>query len=217
MKALILQHEDSTPPGSTLEWLKQKNITCEVLQVPQAPSLPAMDSFDLLVICGGSMNVDQEATFPWLKVEKEFIRRAIETQKKIVGLCLGSQLLSEVLGGQVQKHSVCEVGWQKVQLIESKKELTVFQWHAYSFSIPPKAERTASSEACKNQAFRLGKNILAYQFHPETTNEWAMECALDPALPAPAQWVQTPEEIKRDLKYQPKLQDWYFAQLDSLL
>lgn len=215
MKAIIIQHEASSPPGTTVDWFQKNGVPFEILEIAKGAKLPPMNAFDLLVVCGGSMNVDQEHLFPWLKTEKAFIGEAAKANKKIVGLCLGGQLLAEVLGGSVQKHPRWEAGWQSVTLA-NQDELKVFQWHGYSFNLPPNAKLLASSVGCENQAFTYGQNILAFQFHPETTERWAIECSQDPELPAAEEFVQTPAEIQRDLKYQQPLQAWYFAQLNSL-
>jgi GMP synthase (glutamine-hydrolysing) len=214
MKTLILQHEKSTPAGTTLQWLEQKKWPFEIVIPSEVAKLPSSDSFDLLVVCGGSMNVDQEAQFPWLLQEKKLIQEAIVQKKKIVGLCLGGQLLAEALGGQVQKHPHWEVGWHTVQVID-QSVFKAFQWHGYSFTIPPGAERTATNEACENQSFRFRDHIIGFQFHPESTEQWILECADSPRLPTTG-FVQTGEDIKRDLKYQPSLQKWYFSQLEAL-
>jgi GMP synthase-like glutamine amidotransferase len=106
------------------------------------------------------------------------------------------------------------VGWQEVQFTDGQR-LKVFQWHGYSFSLPPGTELLASNDACQYQAFSRGSQVLACQFHPETTREWAIECSESPKLPTSG-YVQTREEIQRDLKFQPGLQAWYFSQLDRL-
>ena len=214
MRVLILQHEKSTSPGSTIQWCQERGHRVQILAADGTEVWPTADQFDFLVICGGSMNVDQEAEFPWLKAEKSFLQRSLQQKKKIVGLCLGGQLLAEALGGRVQKQAHWEVGWQPVQL-DDGTELVAFQWHGYQFSHPPKTKITASNEACPFQAFSFGNQALGFQFHPETTEAWAIECAEDKQLPTTG-FTQTGEEIKAGLAYQPKLQAWYFSQLDRL-
>lgn len=216
MKALIIQHEASTPLGSTKEWLETRNIVYTVLFFDEIINYKANQSFDLLIICGGSMNVDQEDLYPWLKNEKIIITNYINENKKIVGLCLGGQLLAEMLGGKVEQLPFWEVGWQKVQLLNGRP-LIVFQWHSFAFSLPPDAHLLASSEACPVQAFTHGENILAVQFHPETTVEWALECAAHPDIPHESNFVQSSIEIQRDIIYQKEMQEWYFRQLDLLI
>jgi GMP synthase-like glutamine amidotransferase len=176
--------------------------------------------FEFLIICGGSMNVDQEAQFPWLKIEKQLIQFFIKDKKIILGLCLGGQLLAEALGAKVQKHPEWEVGWQPVKILSESnpQNLMAFQWHGYSFEIPNGAKLLASSDICQGQAFLFGDQILGFQFHPETTIEWALDCASDENdFPTQTKFVQTPAEIKKGLHWQPLLEKWYFKTLDSLV
>ncbi len=214
MKVFILQHEDSTPPGSTLKWVESRGHSLQVLKASDISHWPSLEDFDLLVICGGGMNVDQEDRYPWLRQEKQLIQQSLRAGKKIVGLCLGAQLLAEALGARVGKHTDWEVGWHSVHL-NNQEELKVFQWHGYSFDLPRGAELMASNSNCFCQAFTYESRVLAFQFHPETTKEWATECAEHPRLPITG-WVQSREEIKRDIQFQPQLQSWYFSQLDQL-
>ncbi|MFZ4405435.1 MAG: type 1 glutamine amidotransferase, partial [Pseudobdellovibrionaceae bacterium] len=198
-------------------------MNCFAVQIWQ-PGLdfPSIDSFDMLFICGGSMNVDQTHVHPWLIAEKEFIKSAIKNNKKMVGLCLGAQLIADVLGAKVNRHIHSEVGWHKVNLIPftpvlSKFEsLMVFQYHSYTFALPEGAQLIAGNSACSNQGFVLGKNILAFQFHPEASIDWIQSCAEDKDLPQ-GPYCQTAKEMIRDSIYQPPMQDWYFAGLDYLI
>lgn len=215
MKALILQHEETTPPGSTTDWLLEKAIPYEICWPSKATSWPETEVFDLLFICGGSMNVDQEERHPWLKREKELIKKAIAEKKKVVGLCLGGQLIAEALGGRVGKHPQFEVGWHSV-LLKNGESLKVFQWHGYSFSLPPGTELIATNSNCKYQGFTFAENVLAFQFHPESTESWVRQCSLSPNLPQVG-FVQTPDEIRQGLEHLPSLRRWYFSQLDQLI
>lgn len=65
--------------------------------------LPDLGNFDWLVIMGGPMNVYEDEKYPWLAAEKIFIREAIEGGKVVLGICLGAQLIADVLGGKVRK------------------------------------------------------------------------------------------------------------------
>ena len=216
MNALILRHTISTPPGTTLDWLKQRKIPHQVLMVSEIKIWPDLSSFDLLFICGGAMNVDQEDLYPWLKAEKQFIADAIQAGKKIVGLCLGSQLLAEILGAKVYPHSKWEAGWHPVQLQDGKK-LTVFEWHAYTFDLPPGAELLATNHQCRHQAYRYGTQILAFQFHPEANEEWVRERVND--VNAPTQgFIQTGDEIENGISlFLARQTEWYFQTLDQHL
>ncbi len=222
MKAHILQHTVSTTPGSTIQWLQSENIpfTMTLFFEPN-PVLPSIDSFDLLIICGGEMNVDEEHKYSWLGAEKKFIKSALDKNKKVVGLCLGGQLMAEALGAYVGKHKTWEVGWWPVELnlppvmkMNSASHLTPFQYHGYSFETPKGAIRFASSEACEHQAFLWGKSAIGFQFHPESTKVWVVECSEEKA-PIGA-FVQTATQIIEGNQYQPALQRWYFEILTWL-
>lgn len=212
MKALILQHEEKTPPGSILQWLKERGIPYKVHFTQNG--FAALASFDFLIICGGTMDVDQEMIFPWLVEEKLFIHKTIIDKKKILGICLGAQLLAEQLGGKVYKASQWETGWQKINLLDERKEMNVFQWHGYQFSVPTPAIIFAESEACPQQAFTFKDHIMACQFHPEATIDWIKQCAEKSDLPAQSPFTQNKEEILNSLAQQETMRSWFFHKLD---
>ncbi|TCM70853.1 GMP synthase-like glutamine amidotransferase [Acinetobacter calcoaceticus] len=140
-------------------------------------ALPAVDDVDLLIIMGGPMSVNDEANFPWLKVEKRWIRRYLATSKPALGLCLGGQLIANALGAIVQRTPQPEVGWSTVYKSEYipahcfkvPAEIRVLQWHRETFNIPKGAIRLAENSVCPNQLYQIGKNVLGFQFHPEIT------------------------------------------------
>ena len=217
MKLLILQHEADTPPGSTLEWLSLRHFDYEIQNSFELLNKKMnFDHYDGLIICGGSMNVDQENKIPWLKNLKSEIKNAIQKNKKIFGICLGSQLLAEALGAQVQRMPQAEIGWHKVTLTFpfQKNDLMAFHWHYYQFSLPLGAERLGYTPACPNQGFQFGKNILAYQFHPETTESWVNECLVGHTPKENQLYQQSAEEILKLNTYLEGLKQWYFTELD---
>jgi GMP synthase-like glutamine amidotransferase len=185
MKIHYLQHVSFEDPGSILTWAKNRG--CGVTNTPLynypkgGVPFPLMRDFDWLVIMGGPMNVYEEAEYPWLAEEKAFIKDAVDNGKLIIGLCLGAQLLSCVLGGAVARNPYKEIGWFPVTLTPEARSLPlfsflpenplVFQWHGNTFSIPPGAVLLAESGACKNQAFMYRERIFAFQFHLENTRE----------------------------------------------
>ena len=216
MKVLIIQHETSTPPGTVIQWLESRGASYKIHFFSSGALLQQAD-FDVVFICGGSMNVDQESDFSWLVEEKMYIHSIIKGNKKIVGLCLGAQLLAEVLGGTVFKSPVWEVGWQKINLLETNTSLVAFHWHGYQFISPPGSVVIAENECTPHQGFKFGANILAYQFHPESTLDWVVECATDPEIPTKDKFVQNKEEILANLNNQKNMQDWFFRELDRFL
>lgn len=190
MKVLILQHEKAVTAGSTLEWLRLKKLDYLIYNMWENEPFPETTDFYFLIVCGGTMNVDQAETFPWLLEEKKLVTKSIAEKKLILGLCLGGQLIAEALGAEVGKLLLDETGWHSVDLFEgsansTSRNLIAFQWHSYGF-----------------------------QFHPETTINWVTERAITKRLPPPSESSQTEGVIQAGLKFQPQLQDWYFQFLD---
>ncbi len=170
--------------------------------------LPDTKDFEALVIMGGPMNVYETDNYPWLEAEKELIRKAIREKKKVLGICLGAQLIADCMGAKVSRNREKEIGWFPVTLEESgvgntpllrgiPAEFTAFHWHGDTFSIPESAVRIGSSEACPNQGFIIADHVLALQFHLETTLQ-SMENLLsncsDELVEAP--YIQSAEEIR---------------------
>lgn len=144
-------------------------------------SFPALDALDGLFILGGPMNVHEEDRHPWLAPEKKFIEAAVRAGKPTLGICLGAQLLSVVLGGRVTRNPRKEIGWFPVRVTPSGRETDLFRdfpdefmafhWHGDRFTIPPGAVHAARSDACGEQAFVYQGRVVGLQFHLESTEE----------------------------------------------
>ncbi|MES3038789.1 MAG: type 1 glutamine amidotransferase [Bdellovibrionota bacterium] len=208
---LVIQHYDSTTAGSTFDWLVQKSIKFQVWRVDSQPE-PDISKFEGLIVCGGKHNVDQVDVYPWLKREKEIIKERAEKGSPVLGLCLGGQLLAESIGGEVGPHKGWEIGWYPVQLANDEI-LTSFQYHSYRFLIPPKAELTVKGDYCLHQGFSY-KNSMGFQFHPECTKEWIVNCTNGMTTNYQGN-VQTAKQIIDDIANQVTLQNWYYKVLES--
>lgn len=220
----IIQHSEVTKPGTTLHWLEKNKLPFRIVRAVEEP-LPSAKQVEALIICGGGMNVDQEDKFPWLGEEKKLIRDCISMNKKTLGLCLGGQLIAEVLGARVTKHSTWELGWQDVELSsapdievpQAGEKFRVFQWHGYSFDTPKGASRIASSPACEHQAFIFNNGlVIGTQFHPEMTSEMIFDWIKDEKKLETGPYCQTEQEIVSEIAIQlPLLTRWYFQLLDQ--
>lgn len=202
-----LQHADHEDSGCIEPWLRSRGHAVSYTRLFAGESPPVLDSFDWLIVMGGPMNIYEYEAHPWLKTEKSFINDAIVTKKKILGICLGSQLVSDVLGGKVTKNKYQEIGWFNVNMTpdRNKSPMTngiedrylAFHWHGDTYALPPGAKCLASSEACSQQAFSWGDRVLGLQFHLEVTAANAREwLRVDP--PRPDRYVQTPDFILAD-------------------
>lgn len=140
-----------------------------------------MDELDWLIVMGGPMGIYDEAVYPWLSGEKEFIRQAIAANKVVLGICLGAQLIANALGAKVGPGENKEIGWfpvrktadgNKSKLVDSMPgQLVVFHWHGDQSDIPANCLRLAESEACPNQILQYGDRVIGLQFHFEATEQ----------------------------------------------
>jgi GMP synthase-like glutamine amidotransferase len=181
VKIQCLTHVPFEDAANIAPWAESRGHSIRYTNLYQRQPLPGLNNFDMLAIMGGLMNVYEHDKYPWLVAEKNLIKRAIDAGKKVLGVCLGAQLMSDVLGGVVTKNPYPEIGWHPVTLTDRAAEtglfdgfpetFTVFQWHGDTFSTPPGAVLLARGEVCRNQAFLHGPNALALQFHLEYSRQ----------------------------------------------
>ncbi len=176
MKALILKNIFNEGPGTILNYFRSAGIAYTVLDLA-SESPPPPDRFDILIVMGGPMSVHDADRFPYLSVEEKIIQEAIDKDKKILGICLGAQMIAKAIGSRVYTGHKKEIGWSDITLTQDGltdkaigplgKSFKVFQWHGDTFDIPKGAVRLAESALYPNQAFRFKDNIYALQFHLE--------------------------------------------------
>lgn len=205
MKVLILQHSVHEDAGNILNWCNKQNVEISFIKLFEPnPQFDLTETFDLMVVLGGPMSVNDEEELSWLKPEKVFIRQMIELNIPVLGICLGAQLIATALGATVSKNPEVEIGWHSVRKVSNIKNvfqfpeaLEVFHWHGETFQIPHNGILLAESDACKNQAYQIGDRVIGLQFHPEvalkTIDLW-IEDGGD-SLPS-SKFVQTAEEMK---------------------
>lgn len=200
-----LQHVAFEGLGSMERWLQEKGHTLSCTRLWAGDTLPAPDSFDGLIVMGGPMGIYDHDEYPWLPVEKEFLRKVVDQKTPILGICLGAQLLADVLGTEVSANPEKEIGWFPVTRTDDvpesfatvlPEEFAVFHWHGDTFGLPDKSVRLYSSKACLNQAFLYQEHVLGLQFHLETTIESATtlidNCR---AELVDASWIMSEEEM----------------------
>jgi GMP synthase-like glutamine amidotransferase len=165
--------------GCIEEWITKNEHTASFTHFYEDYQLPNLSDIDWLIVMGGPMGIYDDQLYPWLKKEKSFIREAIEAGKTVIGICLGSQLIADVLGAKVYPNNQKEIGWFNLERTEEGKKGTilagfednfhVFHWHGDTFDLPEGSKRLFQSEITANQAFLYNKKVLGLQFHFEVT------------------------------------------------
>jgi GMP synthase-like glutamine amidotransferase len=205
MRVHWLQHADHEDPGTALSWLKAHGHTVQGSLLHRGQALPALEDFELLIVMGGPMNIYEHARHPWLVAEKQLIRRSLDGGKRLLGICLGAQLIADQLGGPVTRNTETECGWWPVRLTTAGRrdplfanwpdEIAPFHWHGDTFALPPGCASLAASDACEHQAFSYDEGrVLGLQFHPEVRADMLQEWfGADP--PPPGRWVQMADAV----------------------
>lgn len=216
LRIQVFQHVPFEDIGSLEPWAESRGHGVSYTRFHAGDGPPPPESYDWLVVMGGPMGVHDEDKLPWLKGEKRGIEAALKAGKSVLGVCLGAQLMADVLGARVARNRHPEIGWHPVELGARAQRtwmaeafpprFTAFHWHGDAFEIPSGAVSLGASEACEHQGFLYGHNALALQFHPEVTGagveDLLRECAHElTARP----FVQDAAAIRAGIRHAPDL------------
>lgn len=199
MSVLILKNIASEGPGTLEDFLQGRGTYYKIVNCA-IENIPGSKDFDTLVMLGGPMSVNEEKVYPYIKKEMALVKEFVAKGKKVLGICLGAQVMAKALGAKVYPGPEKEIGWYDIELTDGgtrdrcMKELAVspkaetadfctgskvFHWHGETFDIPEGAVRLAKSELYPNQAFRYGAGAYAFQFHIEVRKEMIYEWLKD--------------------------------------
>ena len=209
----IFRHAATEGPGYLATYLTRHGVPWQVVKLDEGAPVPDDPrAFGGMAFMGGPMSVNDD--LPWIPEVLDLIRAGVDADVPVIGHCLGGQLMSKALGGEVTRNPVKEIGWGRVEVVghpvasewfgAPSASFDSFHWHGETFSIPPGAARVLSSPYCANQAFVTGKH-LGMQCHVEMTEElvrtwcrdWQKEVkSLASRMPS----VQTPEEMLDEIE-----------------
>ena len=182
-KLLVIQHDDDTALGALAPALERHGIA-QVVVKPDDVEAASLEGIDGLLVMGGVMHPDDPARV--LVRERELIAEAHAGGRPVLGVCLGSQLVSQACGGTAGPAPRSEIGWTPVAmraaaaddgLLAGVETPTLFEWHYYCCAPPAGSAILAENEVCI-QAFRIGERTWGIQFHVEVTPEIVAEWAV---------------------------------------
>lgn len=172
----IIRFSPTEGPGYLADRLAAAAIPWQLVRIDEGDALPSScNAYSGIAMMGGPMSVNDP--LPWIPPLLGLIGQAVASDVPLIGHCLGGQLISKALGGEVTDNKCKEMGWQRVEVVGDSQAqpwfgdvsaFTTFQWHYQTFSIPPGATRVLRNAYCENQAFVLGPHI-GFQCHIEMT------------------------------------------------
>jgi len=179
---LVLQHAECESPYLIGDVLTKRGFVLKTLRPDLGDVVPwNLDEIAGLVVMGGPQSVYEMDRFPYLEAEMRLIKSAVNANRPVLGICLGSQLMAAALGARVYKGSRREIGWHQIRLADEAKtdflwkgvpsEFEGFHWHGDVFDLPVGAARLASSDITPNQAFVFGEKAYGFLFHLEVTRD----------------------------------------------
>ena len=207
----IFRFARSEGPAYFATYLEQRAIPWKLFALDEGRAVPKdAHRFSGMAFMGGPMSVNDD--LPWIKPMLELVRDAVRKDVPTLGHCLGGQLMSRALGGEVTRARVKEIGWGQVEVADNNvarewfaplAAFESFHWHGETFSIPPGATRVLGNANCANQAFATGRH-LGMQCHIEMTEDliraWCRGGADEIRESAASPGVQAPAKMEKNLE-----------------
>ena len=170
----VLQYYERDGVGFFGEHLRARGVPIQVFELFNGHTAPAsLEGFGGLCLLGGPMSVNDD----WgpLRDGERLILEALRGEVPVFGHCLGGQLMSRALGGQVGAAAYAEIGWSQVDAQDDplahhwfgRTTFPMFQWHSETFTLPVGARLIATGVHCHHQAFAIGNLHIGVQFHCE--------------------------------------------------
>lgn len=183
MSLLVVQHQETCPPGRVGEWLTAEGVPLDVRRPYAGESLPEdLDGHDGLLVLGGQMGCRDDAVAPWLPAVRELIVTAAKGATPTLGICLGHQLAAVALGGEVGRNGAGRtVGMLTVDgstelagdaVLANAAAAPVVQWNDDIVTrLPSTATALATNSRGDLLLARLAPTVWGVQGHPEADRE----------------------------------------------
>lgn len=225
MKIHYIQHEKLEDLGCIRLWLLTNNDTISYTHIWENPVFPEAENVDMLIILGGSMSANDDDKYEWMTAEKVFIQKCLQYNVAILGICLGSQLVANVLGAKVYAAPQKEIGWFDITAYSESeanpifnilpKEFITLHFHGDTFDLPHQTKLLYSSQQTKNQAFAYKNNVIGLQFHLEMIKSGISEL-FTLLKDEPSGTIQSKDFVLSKVKYIEQNNDFMYSLLDWL-
>ena len=227
MRIHVIKHEALEGPGAIAAWAGQRAHGLATTELSAGQALPEISSFDALVLMGGSMSVNDEDRCAWLRPEKQLVRDSLAAGKKILGICLGAQMIASALGAPITRNAEKEIGWFPVEATPGGRShafwrglphaLPVFHWHGETFGLPQGAVQLLRSAACEQQGYAVGTQALALQCHLEVDAASMLDMIVNgrDELDLKRNFIQSEEAMKAQPEVLVRMRPVLFRLLDQ--
>lgn len=147
--------------------------------VPSLPSDEVLQTAKAVIFSGGAYSCNDES-LTWLEPVREFIRKVYRDypRVKMLGICLGSQVLAQAFGGvvksgspdsyfiDIEKNTINAIG--EAEIIGVPTEYFMTEAHRDSIQVlPDNAVLYGSSETCEYDIWGIPGRVLGCQGHLE--------------------------------------------------
>lgn len=211
MNIQVIQHSAADSPASVASILDRLGHSVSTIRIDRGDPIPELPTADVLMMFGGGISLTASELPTWVDQERRLIRQYVEQGRRVLGICLGAQLLASALGATVKRNLEPEAGWHRVFRSSGSRrsgpatslpsEMIAFHWHQDTFGIPQGATHLYQSEACSNQAFALGDRVFGFQFHFEANERTVLTfLAVSKLYRRQASFVQSEEQITEGIE-----------------
>jgi len=176
MKFLGIQNCEIERFGQYEALLRERGVEFDPFPAYSGSPLPAQAGYQAILVGGTPISAYATEDHPFLVVQEQYLRSAVQWGKPCLGICFGAQLLARILGGRARQADKKEIGVYELELTaEGKAEpllrgfpgrFPAFQWHGDTFDLPPGAKLLVQGTDCPNQMFRCGRAV-GVLFHLE--------------------------------------------------
>ena len=156
--------------GHLESWLHDNGFVVRRLIRDDILAADAADDADLVIVLGSEWTVAGPMAEPAeaaaaIEAEIALVRRRVEQDRPLLGICFGGQVLSRAMGGTVTRQSAPHIAWETPLTHIDELDAPWVLLHNDAFTVPPGAELLAEADHAPI-AFRYGR-AWGVQFHPE--------------------------------------------------